>query len=287
MKSVRTLGLLAGVSLLAACAQSVGQLNNATATGSPFTQALAAEYRDFANFEAREMFDFDDAELFAQKGLQAANGVVVQPEDPSDWDLTLDNLLELAVARSRLVRALGPNRGRIDFPNEAAIAQARFDCWVEQAEENAQPDHIAACKSEFEAALATLEAAQMAQPEPEPVAPAPPPGPRRTDFLVFFDFDESAITPTALGILQQIARDVQEFDIDGLKVVGHTDTSGSVAYNQALSERRAQAVRDALAGMGVSAQAIITEAFGETQPLVTTPDGVREPSNRRSRITFE
>jgi hypothetical protein len=67
-------------------------------------------------------------------------------------------------------------------------------------------------------------------------------------------------------------------------VVGHTDTSGNSAYNQALSEGREQAVADELTRLGVPVSAISGEALGETQPAVQTGDGVAEEQNRRVDI---
>jgi outer membrane protein OmpA-like peptidoglycan-associated protein len=67
-------------------------------------------------------------------------------------------------------------------------------------------------------------------------------------------------------------------------VVGHTDTSGSAAYNVRLSERRAKAVADALVGGGVPQTALSVDWKGETQPAVDTGPNVKEPLNRRSTI---
>ena len=65
---------------------------------------------------------------------------------------------------------------------------------------------------------------------------------------------------------------------------GHTDRSGPEAYDLALSLRRANAVRDALVSEGVKASDISVVGLGEAQPLVPTPDGVREAQNRRVQI---
>jgi len=67
-------------------------------------------------------------------------------------------------------------------------------------------------------------------------------------------------------------------------VVGHTDTSGSAAYNVRLSERRAKATADALVGAGVNQTALAVDWKGETMPAVATGDGVKEPLNRRATI---
>ena len=69
-------------------------------------------------------------------------------------------------------------------------------------------------------------------------------------------------------------------------MIGHTDTVGPDAYNDALSRRRAQAVREALVRAGVDPGRIVTAGAGQEQPLVPTADEVREASNRRAEIRF-
>ena len=61
------------------------RLNSMESVGSPFTRALAAEYRALSNFEYNDMYDHSDGNLFAQKGVQAALGNVVIPEKPDNW----------------------------------------------------------------------------------------------------------------------------------------------------------------------------------------------------------
>lgn len=72
-----------------------------------------------------------------------------------------------------------------------------------------------------------------------------------------------------------------------ISVRAHTDTSGSSDYNQALSERREQAVANELIRQGVPAEAVAGEALGESDPAVPTGDGVPEQANRRVDIQFE
>jgi len=105
-------------------------------------------------------------------------------------------------------------------------------------------------------------------------------------FTVYFDYDKSNLTPQAATLVQEAASRALQNDIDTVVVSGNTDTSGSSAYNQALSERRARVVREALIANGVSADAIRTEAYGETNLAKSTADGVREPLNRRSEVTI-
>ncbi|GJL94350.1 MAG: membrane protein [Hyphococcus sp.] len=106
------------------------------------------------------------------------------------------------------------------------------------------------------------------------------------DFTVYFDYDKANLTPQASTLISEASSRALQNNIDTVVVAGNTDTSGSSAYNQALSERRARVVRDALIANGVSADAIRMEAFGESNPAKPTADGVREPLNRRSEVSI-
>ncbi len=103
---------------------------------------------------------------------------------------------------------------------------------------------------------------------------------------VYFDYDKATLTSQANALIREAAARALENDIENVVVSGNTDTSGSSAYNQALSERRARVVRDALVANGVSADRIRMDAFGESNLASPTPDGVREPLNRRTDVTI-
>lgn len=127
----------------------------------------------------------------------------------------------------------------------------------------------------------------VAQPAPAPAPAAPPPAPAPVrDFLVFFDFDSDVITPQAEAILREAAANARQLGNTRIVATGHADRSGSAAYNMGLSQRRADAVRAALVRLGLQTDEIQTVAKGETDPLVATPDGVREPQNRRVQIVL-
>src|SRR5499426_1103242 len=167
MKLEGVVGVLAALGFLAGCASDIDQLRSAEpAGGTPFTQALTKEYRDLTVFEADEMMDWRDAGYYARRGLQSAAGEVVLPEDPVNRDLPEDSLSEIQDVRARLLAALDGG-ARDNKPEIAARAQSRFDCWLEQQEENFQEDHISACRDELLAALAELA--------PTPEAPVSPP----------------------------------------------------------------------------------------------------------------
>ncbi len=130
-------------------------------------------------------------------------------------------------------------------------------------------------------AAAYLLGACASEPPPPP-PPPPPPAPQ--NFMVFFDWDSTKLSDASLNVLEQ-ARDSYKNKQDArITATGHTDTTGSEAYNMALSLRRANAVKDALVKLGVPAAAITTVGVGEKNLLVKTGDQVREPQNRRVEI---
>ena len=105
-------------------------------------------------------------------------------------------------------------------------------------------------------------------------------------FMVFFESDKDAITPSSSAILDNAAQAYRTCGEVQVTIAGHTDRKGSDAYNVGLSQRMAANVRAYLAGRGVPDGVMTTQAFGESRPLVDTADDVREPQNRRVEITF-
>lgn len=274
----------------------VDALNEVQATGSPFTQKLTSEYREYVNAE-KGIKDHADSLHFARKGLAAARGDKVMPEPLSDWNVPAANMDELAIGRSRLVTVFDLG-AREMYPDVSAVAQARFDCWIENQEENFQQGEIDRCKREFLSALQQLEGAMPAAPAPAPEpAPAPtafgdvdpnqPMAIENAMYLVFFDWDQSTLGPGAQSVLDAVSQEVNRRSINAITVVGHADRSGPNAYNERLASRRANAVRDALVQRGLNASMIRVESRGESDPLVATEDNVREPANRRAQISFQ
>jgi OOP family OmpA-OmpF porin len=139
-------------------------------------------------------------------------------------------------------------------------------------------------------ALTYRFAAPMAPPPaPAPMpaaAPAPPPPQPPRTFLVFFDFDRYNLTPDARKVIEAAAQSFKQNGSATIEVSGYTDLAGTQAYNLKLSQRRADAVANYLAKQGVAKNVLDIKWFGKEHPRVPTPDGVREPQNRRVEIVM-
>ncbi len=283
--ALRAALVVALAALAAACstltaAPELARLRAAEPAGNEFSRALSQEYLHLANFEADEMMDWRDAQRYTRKGLAAAAGTVVDPTDPGTWRIPVEHRQDLADAREQLTRRF--EAGVRDLqPATAAAAQANFDCWVEQQEENWQADHIAACRSAFETALglldqaiakhrAKLAARNIAAPEP---------------VQFYFTFNSFLLDGAALAALRDAA-DGLDMQAYSLVVTGHADRAGTEAYNWTLSLDRAHAALGALLARGIPRTKVLVKAAGEIEPAVDTEDGVREPKNRRVEIKF-
>ena len=268
------------------------RLRQTETDGASFTQSLAREYRDLSVFEADEMVDWESADYFAGKGLAAAAGSEVPPETVGERRLSDAEADELASARGRLVALLDAN-ARTKAPADAAIAQARFDCWIEQQEEGHQSEDIARCRDEFFGALERLDSIMAAAPSavPEPAAaPAPqaaavpPPQVRPQAYILFFDLNSEEISAEAVAVIDEALAAARAAGYTEFSVTGHTDRAGAADYNLALSLRRADAVRAAMAARGADPDGIFVAGRGEAEPAMPTADGVRDQANRRVEI---
>jgi outer membrane protein OmpA-like peptidoglycan-associated protein len=286
--------------------------------GSPFTQALAANYTDLAAqapstpaperdlsfldemavFTANPFGMFGDegtenllAQAYTAKADLAAQGQEPAPE-PAPSDQSSQSL------HDRLIRAVAAGKDR--FPDQSARVQTNYDCWVLSAAAG-QAAASAACKASLDGSLAALENAARPAPAPSsfpasgfpvaPVAPvAPPPvaaapvAAPTAENTVYFDFNSWTLTAENLTVITNVINTARAGGQSRITVVGHTDTSGAPDYNQRLSVRRANVVVEALVDMGARRAAIQASGVGETDLAVQTPDGTKEAKNRRAVI---
>ena len=101
---------------------------------------------------------------------------------------------------------------------------------------------------------------------------------------VTFAVDSTTISPSFRAALDEVAASLQKYPNSLVDVMGHTDSTGSDAYNLDLSRRRAESVANYLISRGVAASRTRWQGFGETQLKVQTGDNVNEPLNRRVEI---
>lgn len=121
----------------------------------------------------------------------------------------------------------------------------------------------------------------MPEPEPEPV---PEFEPVTLSSEVNFAFDSSELRPQAEVTLDEVARRLREHTDVRIRIEGHTDSVGSAQYNQGLSERRAESVRDYLASQGVDANRMMAVGYGEQRPVATNETDEGRALNRRVEI---
>ena len=134
-------------------------------------------------------------------------------------------------------------------------------------------------------ALCSLLIMAACAPVPAPAPPPPPPpAPVAQVFTVYFAWNRSWVGPQGMAILKQAADTFKGGGLVTVQVTGYTDTSGSARYNQRLSVRRARNVAHILAHMGVPWRAMSVAGRGESDLAIPTPDGVREPRNRRVTV---
>jgi len=145
----------------------------------------------------------------------------------------------------------------------------------------------------FPPAAAAVQASAPMPPPPAP-APAPAPAPKPVvaapiakNYMVFFDFDKSVLTPEAQAIITQAADAAKKNHSANIALTGYTDLSGSVDYNLKLSVRRGDSVKKFLIQLGIPSSEISVVGKGKSDPLVPTKDGVREPQNRRVTIVLQ
>jgi len=277
--------------LLGACtdARLIDNVSGMKPKESGFKANLHKEYLDLARAEHEEG-DIYDTGVFARRAEAAALGKNVDPDLLWDRHYTGKNFETLNKERGRLLGALDGG-GREKQPMWAARAQAQFDCWAQELEENNQPDDIRKCRIGYMEAMREMidgmKPVAMAKPEPKPMAKAPPkkkamPAKFLMPFVVYFEYDSTKIASmSSVRTLTQAAKAAIKGKSTRVEVIGHTDTSGSAAYNEKLAEARAQIVDDALVALGIDSLTIERHSSGERELEVQTGDNVRKDANRR------
>ena len=222
---------LTAVTLTACAGTERGKAMKMAPSGSGYTDELSKGYLDVSSREYGEG-DYRDSDRFARNSMSAASGENVPAPDMGSWNIPAEYTGEISAASQRLNSALSKGAASV-APADTAKAQVNLDCWMQEAEENWpwQEEDRAFCRDNFNDAMAKVEAALA----PAPVAAVAP-----SDYLVFFDFAKSNLTPEAVDIVNAAASGATAPGTS-ITVIGNTDTVGSAEYNMALGQRRADA----------------------------------------------
>ena len=253
--------------------QAIGQAEGAAAPAGAYEAAAYEAYLGHAQYEFYDMQDHTDTIFHAEKAVAAAGGQRVMPQQPSARTLTPEHAAETGEVYQRLMAAVQGEPGQ-RLPATAGRAVADFDCWLEQQEENFQPDDIAACRDAVYAALAELE------------APVDEVLPDRISLSsdVLFDFDRAEIKPEFTAEIDAAAELLLANPDVTVRIDGHTDNVGTQEYNQGLSERRAEAVAAYLEAAGVDRGRMTVAGFSFDQPVADNATAEGRAQNRRVEI---
>lgn len=137
--------------------------------------------------------------------------------------------------------------------------------------------------ADVDAAMKPKMVAKKPEPAPAP-KPAPAPAPTAKTWTINFGFDSDVVPGDAGGKVSEAIAYVAKFKRPKVTIAAHTDTSGSVAYNDALAEKRLENVVNIAVDDGMLSKMIIMRNYGESKPMVNTGDGVKNSANRRVTI---
>ena len=156
-------------------------------------------------------------------------------------------------------------------PTAVTVRQGEREVVLDQpyAGANQTPLGPRAYRSSLEAVEARFAPALAAE-------PAPP-----VTFTLYFELGTETLTAQSQQLVGQVLAEISRRPVPDVLVIGHTDTVGNDASNDALGQRRAEAVREGLIGMGVKAEDVRALSRGKRELAVPTADNVPEPRNRR------
>jgi OmpA-OmpF porin, OOP family len=175
------------------------------------------------------------------------------------------------------------------------------ECWMSGPVPNFKPSPDCMTPIESPAVEAAPTPAPAVEapsvvPEPKVAEPAPIPEPAAPIHMslsadALFDFDKSKLRPAGMKAIEEaLAKTMMEggpMNVERIMVIGHTDSVGTIPYNQKLSERRANSVKVFMMSKGVPADRIVTEGRGKLDPIATNKTAEGRQLNRRVDITFE
>ncbi len=262
-----------------------------------FQEHLLSAYKKRATFEAEDMHDWNSAKLYSEKALKSLETDEIYPEEISYWKLPEENITEISFAYDNLM-TIYKDAKKID-PFNLAKAISSLDCWSEQQEENWQTWDINSCKNDFLNAMHSIyEKISAEEDEQETVNNKNNNSENETKDevtivtknenkelmqIIYFDFDQFNLSEVSKDKIKKFLNNYGSV-INEYLVVGHTDTKGTNKYNLSLSIKRAEVVKEILINNGIQQSSIKILGKGEESLAVDTPDGTKQPANRRVEI---
>lgn len=290
--------------------------------GDGFAQALAREYQAQASQAATKDVNWYDASAYMRRGYAAMNGENVMPWDPALLGLsgeanTVYQAVLASVAGNRDKNPMACAKAQALYDNWVEeLSEGDHSCSDPAAVRKELDDALAACgkvmaveqpeapKTEYvekvvekiverpvevvrevekvvyvDRPVEVAPAPVYVEPTVQPVAPSYP-----SRYTIYFGHNRADLTAEANSVVDEIVNALYGYASPLLNIIGHTDTSGSKAYNQRLAEKRANAVANALSARGVARESMRVSARSELAPAVSTGDSVREALNRRVEI---
>jgi len=207
------------------------------------------------------------------------------------WEFNMKKFPKLLLCSAALAFAAGPafanNVPNVTDASGNAVRDASGTCVMSSGVSSPE------CMPKPEPAKPAAPAPAPAAPTPAAPAPAAKPAPASVKQAIviqadaLFDFDKSVVRPDGKKTIDAAMAKLAGISLEMVIATGHTDSIGTEAYNQKLSERRAAAVKDYLVSKGMPASKITTIGKGELQPVATNKTAEGRQKNRRVDIEFK
>lgn len=173
------------------------------------------------------------------------------------------------------IKAPTPNSAYVQDANGNIVRDAYGDC-VHTGYWTPADATVVGCDGVVAKQAAQAPAVKKATPKPVPTS-------EKVTYAAdtFFDFDKSALKPEGKAKLNEIVAKIKDVNLEAIVATGHTDSVGTVAYNEKLSVRRAEAVKSYLVSNGVPADRIYVSGKGKSQPIASNKTAAGRAQNRR------
>ena len=280
-------GVSAGLGYLNLKPDPLNQARTVTPRGSNFASVLYSGYFDRSH-KFHNQNNYKASDYLSAKAIQAAGGQPPAPDLGNKWKINQAERRVIDASRERLVKALD----HADWaPIDTAHAQVNYDCMLYTTGNTSTKSVLTTCRKAFESHMASAEAKisetlAKLKIEAEIKAMAIRNLEEPSYYLVLFPTDHADLDKYAAVTINKVIERLGQLDEAAIFLSGNTDRTGTKPYNLDLSERRNESVETALLSAGLPKTWILSEAFGEENPIRKS----RDPSdalNRRVEVVVQ